>query len=411
MQSRPRQGFTLVEMMVVVALTMFIMLILSTAFSTALETFRQLKAIGDMQDQLRTATNMLRTDLAADHFEGKRRLSDLNFSNPLLGVGPPREGFFRLTQTSAPLVEGLDADNLPSRRATGCVLHFTVKRRGRNASDFFSAPVPDPNSPLLSLTAFPNPDGRFQDPGSNVFNSQWVEVVYFLGPAMTAGGTQANANGIPLWGLYRQQRVVVPDPSALNSTNQINAPAYSTSYLNAFSCFLQNGTQPLYFNSPSSLTIPQNRLGMKKDAGQPQPSASYILPIGVPNPTPNALQPRMAANGTYTGDDLVMTNVVSFDVQVLSPNLTSNPSSNSTGLADVAVPSGYNQATTLPFFDTWSSIQDELGANYSDPNSIPKYVTAQGTTATITIQGLQITLRVWDARTQQTRQVTIFQEM
>src|SRR6516165_92861 len=166
-----RTGFTLVEMMVTVALTLFIMVILSTAFSTALETFRQLKAIGDMQDQLRTATNMLRADLGADHFEGRRRLSDTNFWT----VGPPREGFLRITQDTDPADknEGQDADNIPSRRRVKHSLHMTVKRRGNRPGDFFSAPILDtagPNPcPLLTI---PTPDGRFQDPGSNVFNSQ-----------------------------------------------------------------------------------------------------------------------------------------------------------------------------------------------------------------------------------------------
>jgi hypothetical protein len=411
MQSRPRQGFTLVEMMVVVALTMFIMLILSTAFSTALETFRQLKAIGDMQDQLRTATNMLRTDLSADHFEGKRRLSDPNFWT----LGPPREGFFRLTQVpntqgyDAP--EGVDADGIVSRRRVGHILHFTVKRRGRNPSDFFSATIPTVPSPNNPLALLPNPDGRFQDPGSIVFNSQWVEVIYFLYP------NGLTANGTPLYGLYRQQRVVVPDPSLLNTTNTtvsgtpMSITTWSgpqlTSYLNAYSCFPINGNFSLYFNSPSSLTIPERRFGMQLVSGKP----AYNT---------NLLVPRSNGNGNATGDDLVMTNVVSFDVQVLPPSTPStyaqvlNPvNPQSPALFDLSVPSGYGAVTTppQPFFDTWSFVQDELGANYSDQSLIPKYGGPAPPPTTITIQGLQITLRVWDARTQQTRQVTIFQEM
>ena len=71
-----RRGFTLVELMVAMALTMFIMVILSEAFATGLDVFSQLKAIGDMEESLRAASTALRNDLAADHFIGKRRLSD-----------------------------------------------------------------------------------------------------------------------------------------------------------------------------------------------------------------------------------------------------------------------------------------------------------------------------------------------
>src|SRR6266498_1920925 len=91
-----RQGFTLVEVLVAMALTIFIMVILSQCFVAGLETFRQLKAIGDMESNMRTATTVLRSDLAADHFESKRRLSDV----PFWIQGPPRMGYFRLWQGS-----------------------------------------------------------------------------------------------------------------------------------------------------------------------------------------------------------------------------------------------------------------------------------------------------------------------
>src|SRR4029077_20779351 len=94
MRSR-RAAFTLVEMMVAMTLTVFVMVILSQCFVQGLETFSGLKAIGDMQEELRTTTNLLRADLSADHFEGKRRLSDpwANLTSEKI-----REGFFAMGQ-------------------------------------------------------------------------------------------------------------------------------------------------------------------------------------------------------------------------------------------------------------------------------------------------------------------------
>jgi hypothetical protein len=389
-------------MMVAMALTLFIMAILSTAFATGLETFRQLKAIGDMQDMLRTATNVLRSDLAADHFEGKRRLSDVNFWT----VGPPREGYLRLIQ-GVDLVnnvgEGLDGDGIPSRRIVSDILQFTVKRRGNRLAEFFSAPVLDPTSPLLQPALFPEPDGRFQDPvaglsGTGFFNSQWGEVVYFLSPARDANGNQLFAPGtaalprVPLYGLYRQVRVVVPDPSGVNySAKQANAvdvtkltPLVLASYLNQFSCQPNpaNGfTNYLYFNSPSALTIPERRQ--------------------------NTFAPRKDVNGNYTGDDLVMTNVISFDVQLLRSDdqamtVKFDPDVPVTPLPNLLPPN------LTPYFDTWSFIQDEV-YDYTNRLATGKPLPFSG--APYTIIGLQITLRVWDSRTQQTRQISIFQEM
>ena len=57
---RLRRAFTIIELMVSMALILFIMVILTEAFSAGMETFRQLKALGDMQERLRTATSILR---------------------------------------------------------------------------------------------------------------------------------------------------------------------------------------------------------------------------------------------------------------------------------------------------------------------------------------------------------------
>src|SRR3954468_12381473 len=100
---RQRNAFTLIEMMVVIALTMFIMIILAQSFSAGLEVFRDLKAIGDMDDTGRGAAQLLRKDLSSDHFTGKRRLSDANLWSDL-----PREGFFRVVTNSTSTNEGLN---------------------------------------------------------------------------------------------------------------------------------------------------------------------------------------------------------------------------------------------------------------------------------------------------------------
>src|SRR5262245_29548405 len=170
---RRRSGFTIVELLVAMALIIFIMAILAEAFSAGLGTFRRLKAIGDMNERLRIASSIIRRSLAADHFEGKKRLSDRDFWKD----GPPREGFFRLYQGSAGTQEGTDIDGNASYRATDHGLHFAVKLRGNNRGDFFRAAVPAAGSSLLLL---PLPDSRFQEAGDSTFCSPWAEVALFL---------------------------------------------------------------------------------------------------------------------------------------------------------------------------------------------------------------------------------------
>src|SRR5436309_15567765 len=112
-----RRAFTLVELLVAMALIMFILAILSVAFTSATQSFRDLKAAGDLAERLRAVSGQLRRELAADHFEGKKRLSQDKF----WVHGPPEQGFFRLWQGTAPgannpsyTLEGVDPDGIES---------------------------------------------------------------------------------------------------------------------------------------------------------------------------------------------------------------------------------------------------------------------------------------------------------
>src|SRR5215469_16105443 len=93
---RRRPGFTIVELLVSMALILFVMVILTEAFSAGLDTFRELKAIGDMQERIRSVALVLRTDLKRDHFDEARgyRLSDQD----LRTMPPPATGYFRIAQ-------------------------------------------------------------------------------------------------------------------------------------------------------------------------------------------------------------------------------------------------------------------------------------------------------------------------
>src|SRR5260370_4886975 len=92
--SSSRGAFTLVELLVAAALIVFMMAVLSHALVSATKSFRDLKAAGDLTERLRSVSGQLRSDLSADHFEGKKRLSDPTFWDN----GPPRQGFFRVYQ-------------------------------------------------------------------------------------------------------------------------------------------------------------------------------------------------------------------------------------------------------------------------------------------------------------------------
>jgi type II secretory pathway pseudopilin PulG len=388
---RRRQAFTIVEMLVSVALILFIMVILTEAFSSGMETFRQLKAIGDMQQRLRSTTTLLRRDLSADHFEGRRRLGDVTFWQD----GNPALGFFHF-QGGQSWPEGRDLDLtlagpyanftpapfrspslLPPNSPT-YQMSFSVKLRGNGRESFFSASAP-PGSPLLSLdTGFYGynlaPDSQFLDT-SGTYNSQWAEVTYFLWPNGTNAGTNT-----PLYTLWRSQLVVVPDNRNLAQavpTNQFAPPPPAPNYYD-MSCF-PNGNF-LYFPAPGDLTNPAQRAFLNRGQFNPGNPAAW-------------------------GATPLLSDVVSFDVRALyytpaAPEPLNRALPLSPTFVDVVQPQ--QNANAPRYFDTADPIvTGNFSHNYT---TVPQPVVQA-------IKALQVSIRLWELRTQQTRQVTIIQDM
>jgi type II secretory pathway pseudopilin PulG len=413
-----------VELLVAMALILFIMAILSQAFVSATNTFRNLKALGDMAQKLRATTQLLQRDLDADHFRGKQRLSDTNlwmnggspqeffFEN---GPSAPPQGFFQIYQGSAPssvpgspcFIEGADLNGLNSYRTVDHTLAFTIKLRGNQLGDFLTAPVP---AQLLAASgSFGPPEARYQ---SSAYNYQWAEVAWFLQPSInpttglqdtTAADQVSGAPGVPQYTLYRRQRLAVPDNSLVN-------PAITFTQLAnclELSCW-PNGAN-LYVNNPTDLTVPQRRFG----GGLPTnftTIAQDLVNLGTTNPG-------------LAGSDIQLTDVVSFDVRVMTPETASNPFFNAdpfVSLFDPALsiyPTGNPMFGSAMVFDTWSSVVDGL-SDYSQalqpqwlvPSSNISIPMWDGFSGPI-ILGIKVTIRIWDSKTNQTRQVTMVQAM
>ena len=214
-----RAGFSLVELLVAMALILFIMGILSQAFVTAIDVFRNLKGLGDLQDNLRAGANQFRFDMSQDHFEGKRRTSDPTFTSV-----PPREGFLRIYQGAGSTLEGNDGDNMPSYRATNHILHFASRLKGNQQQSFYTAQIGAASRALFFTKAtffnLPPPgadDATLNPQPGAIYRSQWAEIAYYL---VQTGTTEELYNpggaGQPLYGLYRVQFVAVTDSSQVN---------------------------------------------------------------------------------------------------------------------------------------------------------------------------------------------------
>ena len=301
----PRKGFSLVELMIAMAIIILMLSIMSQAFVIATTVMQGLKDAAEMQLLARPVMNILQRDLSANHFEGSKKLSDPDFWD----FGPPRQGYFMAWQEyphevdesslgnysnitgsysynsanyniypvpaiktlnanifagNHPGYEGKTSDYVQFRRSSGTANHqlaFTARLAGKNPEDFFQAKFPFYNiAPLNANTLFypsvSNPSAmydanikRFEtDPG--LIHSQWAEVCYFLGPygpntgvvpgvspSISTGlakpaptGYTGGSNSLPLYTLYRQQRLLLPDMSALSNYTEptVAAPYQST---------------------------------------------------------------------------------------------------------------------------------------------------------------------------------------
>ena len=448
-----RRGFTLVELLVAAALAVMVMAIISVAFQAGLSTLSSLKSVGDMSEKLRTVETSLRKDLEAQHLEDEQgtpvRVSEprlgtpdaprLAWTNPLntlpvpgapivgpTAVSPSRRGFLSVVQLTPPTqnisaaavfstgygynatataantpywYEGTDAD-MESLRAIDHVLSMTVKAQGKTAQDGFTTGVPFAlnTSPVLSRTDF--------DPTVSLYFSQWAEVVYFLkaqGVVFTDNG-DGTLTPLPVFSLHRRQRVLTPVPVRLqvppNPTLpkgndwregypdlSVRAePVWTPGPMNTFT--LPITAVDSWTNTPTDVTIPDRRMsafvdwrnyvsGVPVRQFRPLPAGIAEVELGKPGD-------GQVVNAERLGSDVLLNNVLSFQVRVLvDPSVTfGNP--NGTSYVDPLPPIGGPT--------TWPRAYDTATSGYR-------------------IKAVKITVRIWDSKNKQTRQISIVQDL
>jgi prepilin-type N-terminal cleavage/methylation domain-containing protein len=193
-----RRGFSLVEMLVVLAITALVLSLLATAYVMELRGIRSAKGLLEMDNDLRAAEQQIRTLLRQRHFEGDLRVSEIDPNDP---NRQPKAGFFAVIEggperlppgvTSQPEIYVKDG------------LNFTVRLVGNSPTDFFETSLVQPPNWTASRQSGFNfaglqpptwlqlnggyPESRYQPLAtsptgnySNVFRSQWAEIAIFL---------------------------------------------------------------------------------------------------------------------------------------------------------------------------------------------------------------------------------------
>lgn len=259
-----RAGFTLIELMMAAALALVIMTVLAVAFRSGMDTMSQMKSVAGLAGQLRSVTNILRSDLDAQHLEDNATGLPVAVSDPQVSAAAwsaPKRGFFRVTapnRTTDGSVEGMN-----TYRCTDHSLHFTTKRAGANAAEVFRAKAP--------ANVFSAPGMQIGlSTGEGTVATQWAEISYFLWRSPSGPKTEGN---LDLYTLYRRERLIAP--ADLTSVTGLDPNAYPDLSISGGKV-----------NTPETVTALAAR----------------------PNPT----TPLPA--GDYQGSDILLSNVLSFQI-------------------------------------------------------------------------------------------------
>jgi hypothetical protein len=357
-----RRGFTILELLIATLISLMVMGATVTLFGVVGDRITSGRAMIETNDRIRAAQNLLRLDLVG------RTSSMFPWEQP--GAG---NGYFEI-------VKGPYRDQFQKTDANGNLLD-TMTGYTRDALLFTTR---SKDRPFV---------GRFN--GTTV-ESNVAEVAWFLQPMINTQGTLvtiANPNllnnpsapPIQLYALYRRMLLVAPGvtmPSSANSAN--NWANYFDSYdVSAHLDFSNpNGRANLIPNSLQDLTYRENRFAHDYTAAPPSGAFPVVFPnlvLGA-NTTPtniSSLTPFPQSDPRY-GEDVVLTNVVSFDIKVWDPQAVVK-SDGTVAPIHPLVPSdvGYNANTATTINSLQAGAYVDLFYNYNpQTNSVPGTATS-----------------------------------
>ncbi len=428
-----RRGMTLTEMLVATAMTLVIMGVVVQLFGMVGKGVSSSRASLDMSMQLRAVAHTLRTDLNGITVETVPPVkvdSDSGYLEIIEGSGSDTSrGFKQLTG---------DVDD---------VLMFTAQTLGKPfVGKFGESEDVNGNGKLDRVPDVPiNEDTNnngWLDTG--LMQSSFAEVAWFCREA----SSQPLANANPpttLYNLHRRQLLVMDYVGAdpFHGTNAINGslPAAYETYDVAMRQVGSNGNNTLLPNGLADLTKRENRF-LHNFSGT---VAAAVFPYE--NVVANLASGPLGGN--REGEDIILTNVLAFDVRVFDP--TAKVRQSSLGVAVVPGDPGYSTNLTelasgayidmgvsnsgaftvmntksqlqTATYDTWSNhyefngldedgaygidqkhnqIDDDSNGIVDDSNeleTLPPYA--------VPLRGVEVRIRIYDNSTRQVRQVTV----
>ncbi len=339
-----KRAFTLVEMLVSLTITMIMMGAVATLFGLITDNVSGSRATIELAERLRACRNRLQADLqgiTVTMIPPRRPENDEGYLEYI--EGPYRDGDFQLPNNNNLQNDTIlgDADD---------VLMFTTRSRAE---------------PFV---------GKFAGSASTTIESQVAEVMYFAVP----NGLQIDpANSVRLYTLYR--RVLLVEPGLRANASFPTSPSATYFDANDISVHVESSTGFVVPNGLGDLTKRENRFAHYPTTT----SAPYGFPFNLnlnlgPFGTtvanaPNAyLIPLSQAPGSTInnrlGDDVLMTNVLAFDVQIFDPSAQINTAGGSP-IAMTPSDAGYNSDAPAGY-SGYVDLGYTLPGNYALPSNL-----------------------------------------
>ncbi len=391
-----RSAFSLVEMLVVLALSLLIFMLTAMAFNMASRAMRVHRAYAEDSTDLGNFERQLRFLLRQRHFESDLRVSEIDPNDP---NRQPKAGFFAVIEGGPePLPPGVTSP--PEGIYVKDGLNFTVRLVGNSPTDFFETSLVQPPNWTASRQSGFNftglqpptwlqlyggyPESRYQPLAtsptgnySNVFRSQWAEIAIFLSrqpdpddptkraatvpidhPAHPDSPSPSNPPAARLYRLHLRKLLLLPSHFAKGQQNFDVTPATVVHTLQRPQPW--GPGYPFYYPDAFDLSVRRNIVPSPPPPGQPYEEWLVNTPVDVVNPSnrfynsnlfragrpwepneyPNDWPPGWPGPLSYysgrQGEDVILQNVVSFDVKLIqgggvsdgSYDSTSNPPSN-----------------------------------------------------------------------------------
>lgn len=284
-----RNAFSLIELLVAAALSLVVMGAVASLFGILSRSIRQSQATVDLGSLMRSTAWQLRQDLTG------LTCAATPWTSP-----ETSSGYFEL-------IEG------PARDTS-----FAIDTQGRPTSDLTA----DTDDVLLFTTqSLADPlVGRYE---STLIESPYAEVAWFCRPA-----TSQPVAGTTLYDLHRRQLLVT---SYLGRSSLATNTLSGTANRAAYDLSLRSGTiagqgSVLLPNSLGDLTKREHRFmrsgySFVTTSGQVRSVPVQAFPHAFPlvGGTAHALPETSLADTTRAGEDVILTNVIAFDVRVYDP--------------------------------------------------------------------------------------------